>query len=124
MRTFLSADDKIISGELVLFNEVFCHSFLGATKKEYKNLCAGHLLKERILSYFKEKKLSYYLIGGGSEGILKYKIGFSNEKIRPYIIGKINYNEPFYNDLINKFKIRYKDKVDNFAKLQFYENYL
>ena len=117
-------DNKIISGELVLFGDIFCHSFLGATKQEYKHLCANHLIKERILSYFKEKKLSYYLIGGGSEGIIKYKIGFSNEKIRPNIIGKINYNESFYNNLINKFKIRYKDKADSFAKLQFYENYL
>ncbi len=117
--------NKIISCELVLFSDHYCHSFLGSTKEEFKYLCSNHLLKQKIIEHFKDKKLKFYLIGGGpnpNDGIFKYKKGFSNEKPRKNFIGKIYYNKKFYNSLINKFKENYSN--ENFKKLQFYEKYL
>jgi hypothetical protein len=115
-------ENKIISCELVLYNNTFCHSYLGATKQKFKNICANHLLKEKILSFFKNKGLKYYLIGGGNEGILKYKIGFSNEKVRENIIGKIYYDKKLNDFLLKEFKNKYKKA--EFKNMQYYENYL
>lgn len=115
-------ENKIISCELVLYNNTFCHSYLGATKQKFKYVCANHLLKEKILNFFKNKGLQYYLIGGGNDGILKYKIGFSNEKTRENIIGKIYYDKIFNENLVREFKVKYKNRF--FQNMQFYENYL
>ena len=109
-------EKKMISCELVFFNDFYCHSYLGATVSEYKDLCANHLLKKKIIEYFRGIGVKYYLIGGGSKGILHYKKGFSNEKPRNNIIGLIYYDEKYCNELKKQFNL-----IET-QKLQFYEN--
>lgn len=113
---------KIVSCELVLFSSNFSHSFLGATNSAYKQYCPNHLLKLSIISYFKEKNLKYYFIGGGSEGILKYKEGFKNINNLKNYIGILNFDKKYNQTLLNKIKLKYN--LHNINKIQFYDNYL
>ena len=118
-------DGKIISCELVIFSSFYCHSFLGATKHEYKKICSNHLLKTKIIEFFKLKGLQYFFLGGSQsekDGIFKYKSGFSNEKFLRNKIGKIIFNENKNLELKQIFSKEFPD--ENFNKLQFYENYL
>lgn len=117
-------EGKIISCELVIFSDVFCHSFLGATKYDYRNICSNHLLKTKIIEFFKLKGLHYFFLGGSQsegDGIFKYKSGFSNEKFLRNKIGKIIFDKKKNLDLMQMFSKEFPD--ENFNKLQFYENY-
>lgn len=118
-------EEKIISCELVMFNEAYAHSYLGATMYEFRNICSNHLLKTKIIEFLKAKGLEYFFLGGSQteeDGIFKYKSGFSNEKILKNKIGKIIFDKSMNLKLRKKFKEEFPN--ENFKKLQFYENYL
>ena len=122
---FAIYEGELISAEMVLYNEFYCHSFLGSTLYKYRKQCSNHLIKHKIIEYFANKDLKYYLLGGGvntNDGIFKYKTGFTNEMPRENTIGKLNFDEEFHNNLINNFKSAYPK--ENFIKMQFYEKYL
>jgi hypothetical protein len=115
-------NNRIISCELVLYNNYYCHSYLGATNSDYKEICANHLLKDSILSFFKHKNLKYYLIGGGSEGVMNYKNGFKNVKNLHNYIGIIDLEIDFNKYLKNE--ISKNLNIYDFNRIQFYENIL
>ena len=118
-------EEKIISCELVINNETFCHSYLGATNHDYKNICSNHLLKSKIIEFFHLKGFQYFFLGGSQsndDGIFKYKSGFANEEILNNKIGKIILNNDDYLELKETFEKKYPK--EDFKKLQFYENYL
>jgi hypothetical protein len=115
-------DQKIISCELVLYDEKYSYSYLGATDENYKDLCPNHLLKEAIVLFFKNQDLNFYLLGGGNTGITKYKEGFSNVNNLSNLIGIINYDNDYNNYLNKSFSIKYN--LDEFKKIQFYEQFL
>lgn len=119
---FAIYEDKIISCELVLYGKKFCHSYLGATDIKYRNLCPNHLIKFKIIEHFCNLENNYYMVGGGDEGILNYKKGFSNEKIITNKIGIINYNKEFNINIKKYFRKKYG--LTKINKIQFYENYL
>lgn len=119
---FAEYEDKIISCELILYSNKYCHSYLGATDREYKNLCPNHLMKAYIIEYFHDLNINFYMIGGGDSGILKYKEGFSNNKKIPNYIGIINYDANL--NMIIKKELEKEYNLTNVNKIQFYENIL
>ena len=117
-------EDKIISCELVIYDDTFSHSYLGATKHEFRHICSNHLLKKEIIEYFKYKGLQYFFLGGSQsehDGIFKYKSGFSNEKILKNKIGTIIYDKKKDLELRKLFSEKFPEESLN--KLQFYEDY-
>lgn len=118
-------EEKIVSCELVIYNETFSHSYLGATNHKYKHICPNHLLKSKIIEFFHLKGLQYFFLGGSQsekDGIFNYKSGFSNEKVLNNKIGKMIFKKDEHFELKEIFKKEYPD--EDFKKLQFYENYL
>lgn len=114
-------NNKIISCELILHNNYYAHSYLGATLIDYKNLCPNHLLKSNIINHLVDMRCKYYLLGGGinnNDGIYEYKKGFAPKGIYNSYIGKAIYDDKLYNNL----KKEYDKSGVNLNKLQFYEN--
>tara|TARA_Y100000741_G_scaffold226469_1_gene172963 strand:- start:70 stop:1119 length:1050 start_codon:yes stop_codon:yes gene_type:complete len=117
-------EGKIISCELVIYSNSYSHSYIGATKYEFRHICSNHLLKKEIIEYFKSKGLQYFFLGGSqseNDGIFKYKSGFSNQKILKNKIGKIIFDKKKDLELRKIFNQKFPN--ENFKKLQFYEDY-
>jgi hypothetical protein len=113
-------DNKIISCELILHNNFYAHSYLGASLIEYRHKCPNHILKSKTIQKLIDIKCKYYLIGGGladNDGIYQYKKGFAPNGVYPSFIGKTIHDNTLYNNI----KTNYKNKV-NLLKLQFYED--
>ena len=96
------ADGKVISCELVLFDKLYAHSFLGGTLLDYMQIGANVFLKKEIIRDLKKRKISNYCLGGGvqkDDGIYKYKLWFApNGAISSYI-GGVVYDLSAYNNL-------------------------
>lgn len=89
-------DQKIISTELLLFNERFIHSFLGGTLPEYFIYRPNNILKHEVIKWARARGIKYFLLGGGysdGDGIFRYKRSFSRDGITDFYVGKKIYNE-------------------------------
>jgi hypothetical protein len=83
-------DGKIISSELVIFNEKNCYSYLGGTYAEYFEFRPNELLKVGIMKWAKEKGIKNFVLGGGygaDDGIYKYKMSFAPKGVYDFCIG-------------------------------------
>jgi len=94
---YVLKEKKVISAELLLFNERYIHSFLGGTLSEFFISRPNNLLKHQVILWAKAKGLKYFLLGGGYEendGIFKYKYSFAPDGVRDFYVGKrvINQN--------------------------------
>jgi len=117
---FAVLESKVISVELVLFDESVCYSFLGGTLKEYLSGGANVLLKHKIITHFKQRSLAYYFLGGGTamnDGIYIYKKTFSKTPPLNFHIGKKIHAMDIYQEAIRKWEIL------NPAKCEAYKNY-
>ena len=117
---FAVLDTKIISVELVLFDESICYSFLGGTLKEDLSSGANVFLKHKIITYFKQQSLSYYFLGGGTtinDGIYTYKKSFSKKPPIDFYIGKKIHSLDIYQEAIRKWEFLNPDKCE------LYKNY-
>ena len=95
-------EQRLISCELVVFDGLYCHSYLGGTLFEYRHLCANAMLKRDIIRYFKQQHCRYFLLGGGNspdDGIFRYKSGFSPQGAVPSYVGGKVYDTGAYEGL-------------------------
>ena len=80
------SEGKIVSSELVLYNENEAYSFLGGTLQEAYSLHPNHLLKSEIMTWCKEQGIQRFVLGGGAkagDGIESYKKSFAPKSDQP-----------------------------------------
>ena len=119
---YIKKKNRLLSVELVLYHKKYAHSYLGGTTEAGKQHYANQLLKYKIISDLKDKKIEYYLLGAGQkidDGVAKYKEGFSNTSFK---ISKIFFNI-WDNKIFYKLKKDFKINDHQFKnKFQFYES--
>lgn len=72
-------NDIPISTELLLYSKDNLYSFLGGTDANYFNLRPNDFLKIEVLKWANQKKIKYYILGGGrvnDDSLYKYKKDF------------------------------------------------
>ena len=86
---------KVISTELLLYNDTYIHSFLGGTLESYYELRPNNILKHEVIKWAKERGIHFFMIGGGyqeGDGIFRYKRSFAKGGILDFYIGKKVHN--------------------------------
>lgn len=94
--------EKIISTELVLFDELACYSFLGGTLDKYFNLRPNELMKYEIMKWAHKQGLKYFVLGGGyggDDGIFIYKKGLAPNGIYKFFVGNKIFDVKIYEQL-------------------------
>lgn len=110
--TYILLDGVVISGGLILFDDDYAYGFLGGTKESYYNFSPNLNLLIEEIKWLNEKKISYYLLGGGhkgEDGIYHFKKKFAKDSHYQYYVGKKIYNSQIYKALT---KERFKDHSD------------
>lgn len=93
---------KIVSCELVLIQGLYCHSFLGGSREDFRDACPNHLLKREIIRFARSVGCLYYLLGGGPtpyDGIWDYKRGFAPDGSLPSTVGGTIFDAEAYEAL-------------------------
>lgn len=96
---FIYKEKRVISVEVILYNNFIAYSFLGGTISDFFKFRPNDYLKHIIIARLKEMNLQYFCLGGGvtlDDGIYKYKKCFSKNGIYDFYIGKKIYNENIY----------------------------
>lgn len=112
--TFVLLKDKVITCEIVLLGSNTAYSFLGGTYHDYYQYRPNDFLKHSIISLLKEKGYHKYLLGGGSEGVFKYKKSFSKNGIIPFHIGKKIHNNDIYEQIVKQWEEKNDKKIPLF----------
>ena len=120
--TCQSADQKILSTELVFHSKTRFYSMFGYTTELGRELCANYGLKHYMFTQFFQQSSSWhYYLGGGlasGDGISRYKSGFSpNRTLMSSIAFKL-YNPSLYQQL----KFDYEHIHGPTSRHQFYES--
>jgi hypothetical protein len=115
---FVLVDYKIISCELVLLGSSIAYSFLGGTLSEYFQFRPNDFLKHKTIELLKSLGFQNYLLGGGDEGVFRYKKSFSKNGIVPFFIGKKIHNPLVYKRVVEQWEKLFPSKVEK------YKNYL
>ncbi len=105
-------EGKIVSCELVLYDETNCYSYLGGTYREYFDLRPNDFLKYEIIKWAKEKGLKNFVLGGGygeDDGIFQYKACLAPNGIRNFYIGRKIFDKQTYDELV---KLRGNDVLN------------
>lgn len=86
---------RVISTELLLFNETYIHSFLGGTLEQFYEHRPNNILKHEVIKWAKSRGIRYLLLGGGyreGDGIFRYKRSFASGGVQDFYIGKKVHN--------------------------------
>lgn len=82
---------RVISTELLLYNETYIHSFLGGTLEEFFEFRPNNILKHEVIKWAKKRGIRHFLLGGGyreEDGIFRYKRSFASGGVFDYYVGK------------------------------------
>lgn len=93
---------RVISAELVIYDENNCYSYLGGTNSDYFYLRPNEILKYEIIKWAYNKKLKNFVLGGGygsDDGIYNYKLCFDPNGVYDFYIGRKVFDEKVYNKL-------------------------
>jgi hypothetical protein len=104
---FTMQQDVPISTEIVLGTNLNAYSFLGGTLEEYYPLRPNDILKDFIIRDLKKSGFAFFCLGGGGEGVTRYKKTFARNGSRPFSFGKKIYNEHIYSDIHAQWKNRF-----------------
>ncbi|OPX84739.1 MAG: FemAB family protein [Pelotomaculum sp. PtaB.Bin104] len=86
---------RVISTELLLFNQTYIHSFLGGTLEEFYACRPNNILKHEVIKWAKNRGIRYFLLGGGyreGDGIFRYKCSFARDGVLDFYVGKKIHN--------------------------------
>ena len=111
---FVSYENTIISTELVLNGNEISYSFLGGTLGEFFQYRPNDFLKDFIIKDLKNHGSKFFCLGGGSEGVFKFKKSFSKNGVYPFFIGKKIHNLSIYNDVVGQWESKYPEKIENY----------
>jgi len=92
---FALLGSRVISGELLLFNGAYLHSYLGGTLQEYFPWRPNNLLKHEVARWAKNRGIRYFMLGGGrrdNDGIFRYKRSFAPDGVLDFYVGKRVHN--------------------------------
>lgn len=95
-------EGKVISTELVIYDDNCCYSYLGGTDADYFHLRPTEILKYKIIEWAISKKLKYFVLGGGygsDDGIYEFKLGFAPDGVYEFYIGRKIFNNDLYLEL-------------------------
>ncbi|BAF59280.1 MAG: GNAT family N-acetyltransferase [Pelotomaculum sp.] len=84
-------EGRIISTELLLYNETYIHSFLGGTLEQFYGCRPNNILKHEVIRWAKSRGIKYFLLGGGyrgEDGIFRYKRSFAMNGVLDFFVGK------------------------------------
>lgn len=114
--SFVSKDDKIISVELNLINEINSYGFLGGTLAKYFPMSPNSFLRFELIKDLKKRGIMNYSMGGGvtkNDSKYKFKKSFSKKIDSNFYIGKKIHNETIYTDVVQQWKTKYKLEDNN-----------
>jgi len=86
---------RVISTELLIYNETYIHSFLGGTLEQFYQYRPNNILKHEVIKWAKKRRIKYFLLGGGyreGDGIFRYKRSFATEGVLDFYVGKKVHN--------------------------------
>lgn len=115
-------DGRIVSTELVIYNENNCYSYLGGTYAEYFEFRPNELLKVEIMKWAQGKGIKNFVLGGGygeDDGIFRYKKSFAPGGVVDFYIGTKILNKEIYDRLVD---IR-KEQADFDADTRYFPRY-
>lgn len=93
----------LVSTELVLTSDRSLYSFLGGTRREAFPQAPNDLLKHRLIEYGHESGRKWFVLGGGFEsndGIFRYKRGFDEHGITPFIGVQLTADQEIYEKVV------------------------
>jgi len=108
---FVLFENQVISCELVLLGSTIAYSFLGGTLSDFYQYRPNDFLKHETILLLREKGFNNFLLGGGKEGVLRYKKSFSKNGVIPFYIGKKIHNTKVYDEVVKQWGERYPEKV-------------
>lgn len=114
-------ENRIISVELVLYDDNNCYSYLGGTDCEYFNLRPNEFLKYEIIKWAYKKGLKNYVLGGGygeDDRLFSYKKSFAPNGIVDFYIGQKIFISSLYQEILC---IRKKEQFD--VNIKFFPAY-
>lgn len=111
---FASYKKRIISCELVLTSGYNSYSFLGGTDSEYFYVRPNDFLKHFIINDLKTNGGINFCLGGGTEGVFRFKKGFCRTGVIDFYIGKGIHNPSVYDEVVTQWEIKYPEKVDRY----------
>lgn len=111
---FVQYNETFISTELIILGNSNAYSFLGGTIAKYFEFRPNDLLKDYIIKDLKKKKLKYYCLGGGTEGIIRFKKSFCKNGDVAFYIGKKVHNKKIYNEIIRQWEQKYPEKSQKY----------
>lgn len=103
---FIKYLDRYIASEIIPIGDQIGYSFLGGSTQEFFNLRPNDILKHSIILKLQELNKKYFCLGGGNDGIIKFKKTFSKNGNVPFYIGKKIHNKKVYNNLISEWETR------------------
>lgn len=84
-------DGRVVSTELLLYNQTYLHSFLGGTLRDFYSFRPNNILKHEVIKWAKRRGIEFFLLGGGcrdGDGIFQYKRSFYRRGVMDFYIGK------------------------------------
>jgi hypothetical protein len=108
----ISLDGKYISGELILLGDKIAYSFLGGTLNEFYQFRPNDFLKHNAILLLKKLGFKYFLLGGGPEGVLRFKKSLSKNGVIPFFIGKKIHLKEQYDSVVHQWEVKNTSKVD------------
>lgn len=114
---FVIYEGVYISCELVLLGNSIAYSFLGGTLNDYYHLRPNDFLKYNVIQTLKSIGLKFLLLGGGPDGVLRYKKTFSVNGSIPFFIGKKIHLKEKYADIVNQWELKNPEKVESLSNI-------
>jgi hypothetical protein len=112
---FVQMGDQYISCELVIISQQNAYSFLGGTLQDYFPYRPNDLLKHGIILDLKVLSFNIFCLGGGAEGILRYKKSFAVNGEVDFYIGKVVHNQEIYDQLIKTWEKENPQKLEEYG---------
>jgi hypothetical protein len=111
---FVLLKGQYISCEIVLLGNKIGYSFLGGTLENYYEYRPNDFLKHNSIMFLKEMGFQKFLLGGGPDGVLRYKKSFSKSGVLPFFIGKKIHNNEVYDEVVCQWQLKYPDKIETY----------
>jgi hypothetical protein len=106
----------VVGGIIYIFNGLFAHNFLSASKAEYFKYNINDLLQDMVIVDCLRNKSTKINLGGGNtykddDRLLQFKQKFSSAK-GAFYIGKKIHNQKIYNEVVRQWETRFPEKVN------------
>jgi predicted N-acyltransferase len=111
---FAILDGKVIACELVLLGSEIAYSFLGGTLSDSYQYRPNDFMKHQTINLLKSMGFTRFLLGGGPEGVFRYKKSFSINGVIPFYIGKKIHNPEIYDEVVKQWCEINSEKIEKY----------